>query len=745
MEETPQQIGPYQIVEEIGRGDIAIVYRATDTIYQRPVALKVLPAYFAHNLAFIRYFVSEGRDAMRLQHPNIVPVFDAGHADGFNYIAQELMPAGTLADLIKTQGGALPYEMTMAIVEQIAAGLDYAHHQQYTHRNLNAHNILFADQGKVKIGDFSRGNPPLGMVPSNYHVGSLAFMAPEQARGDQPVDAHTDIYSLGVLTYLMLTGRLPFEADNPLVLLRKIIEDPPPRVESFNPAIPLGAAYAVHQALSKQASLRHPTASAFAQALGQTKATVATIPVEHKAALDASRAIPAPLTGESVPAATADVATVPTLLRTRVKRSTWLERPIISMFAGALLTTLVALFLIAIVQARSTFLDILIEQNDPKLPAIAANPTNTGAAATPTAIHTPGNAQAQIGAPATGVANQKLQSVAFVDTPAPILVLPTVVIVTPPTATALPADTEIPTALATETLMPAVEATVAPAVAVAGKPTGRIAYSVWNPHTDRYDVRIYNLTTGVSWPQIPDKRQPDFSPTNMLAANSEGGNVDNLVQMGPGGEGPQSIGIYAQDSRPHWAPSGRAIVYDSDLVGNGRYRIYLLPDTEFGHTVAPMRYDAWELLGRYPVFLGDGRIAYNGCNVWENGSSCGLYVVDTSGGKPVSMTSWPGDLPTDNFGAQVLVMSNRDGHWNVYLINPNGNTVQQLTQTAGHNGLATASPDGNYIAFATDRDKQWSIYIMRSDGSETHKLFDLEQGYAGGDHDWIEERLSWGQ
>ncbi|MCX6050763.1 MAG: protein kinase [Chloroflexi bacterium] len=741
MEETPQQIGPYQIIEEIGRGDIAIVYRATDTIYQRPVALKVLPAYFAHNLAFIRYFVSEGRDAMRLQHPNIVPVFDAGHADNFNYIAQELMPAGTLADLIKAQGGALPYEMTVAIVEQIAAGLDYAHHQQYTHRNLNFHNVLFADQGKVKIGDFSRGNPPRGMVPSNYHVGSLAFMAPEQARGDESVDAYADIYSLGVLTYLMLTGRLPFEADNPLVLLRKIMEDPPPLVENFNPAVPFGAAYAVHQALSKQASLRHTTAAAFAQALGQTKAAVATIPVEGKPELPS--VIPVPPTGEIVPEAAPDVVAgpTPTLLRTRARRSVWLERPIVSMFAGAILTTLVAIFLIAIVQARSTFLDILIEQNDPKLPAVVAVPTLTRATVTP--AQTPGNVQAQIVAPATGVTNQKLQSVAFVDTPAPTIVLSPVVILTTPTE--LPTETETPTALATETLTPTAEATVAPVAALAGKPTGRIAYSVWNPHTDRYDVRIYNLTTGVSWPQIPDKRQPDFSPTNMLAANSEGGDIDNLVQMGPGGEGPLAIGIYAQDSRPHWAPSGRAIVYDSDLVGNGRYRIYLLPDTEFGHTVGPMRYDAWELLGRYPVFLGDGRIAYNGCNVWENGSSCGLYVVDTSGGKPANVTNWPGDLPTDNLGAQVLVMSNRDGNWNVYLINPNGNTVQQLTQTTGHNGLATASPDGNYIAFATDRDKKWSVYVMRVDGSETHKLFDLEEGYAGGDHDWIEERLSWGQ
>jgi len=84
----------------------------------------------------------------------------------------------------------------------------------------------------------------------------------------------------------------------------------------------------------------------------------------------------------------------------------------------------------------------------------------------------------------------------------------------------------------------------------------------------------------------------------MLAANSEGGNVDSLVQMGPGGEGPQTIGIYAQDSHPHWSPSGKAIVFDSDLVGNGRYRIYLMANTEFGHVVGPMHYAAWELLGR---------------------------------------------------------------------------------------------------------------------------------------------------
>lgn len=741
MEPVPQQIGPYQIVEEIGRGSIAVVYRATDSLYERAVALKVLPTYFAHDPAFVRHFISEGREAMRLQHPNIVQVLDAGQADGFNYIAQELVTGGTLNDLLRTQDSALPYDMTVAIVEQLAAGLDYAHHQGYIHRNLTPNNILFGEHGQVKLADFSRGAPPRSLRSTNYPISFPAFMSPEQARGDE-VDRHSDIYSLGVIAYLMLTGKLPFEADNPLVLLRKIIEDPPPLLETVNPQIPFGVAYAVHQALSKQPALRHSTTAAFAHALAQNSSFAIQAESKPEVASVISNGNPEPKPAGAI-SPTAKSERVAILPR-KVPR-------VLSIAGGALATTLVALFLITVVQARTTLFDQFLELGKPIPPADA------NAGTTPNA--------AQLGV----AADQKVLNIALAETPLPTLAVlatptatpqatPTIPSDTPtlvPTLT--PPDTETPTATPPETATalataatPATE-TAAPTTAVeapstvASAPTGRIAYSVWNPHTDRYDVHIYNFNNGVTWPEIPNKRQPDFNIQGDLAANSEGGNMDNLVFMGPNGENPQTISVYAQDSRPHWSASGKALVFDSDLVGNGSYRLYLLPVTEFGHRTPALRYDAWELIGRYPVFLANERIAYNGCNVWENGSVCGLYTVDTGGGKPENVTNWPGDIPTDNLGSQILVMSNRENNWDVYLINPVGSSVQQLTQSAGHNGLATASPNGNYIAFATDREGKWSIYLMRPDGSDQHKLFDLEQGYAGGDHDWLQERLSWGR
>ena len=201
MEQVPQQIGPYRVAEEIGRGRLTVVYRAMDTLYERVVALKVLPVYFAHDPALVRHFVSEGREAMRLQHPGVIQVYDAGQADGFTYLAQEWMSGGTLDEFLATQQGRLPHETVVAIVEQIAAGLDYAHHQGYIHRNLNPRNILFGERGQVKIADFSRGPLPRNTLLSNQLTGSPAFMAPEQARGDENLTAQADIYSLGVVTY----------------------------------------------------------------------------------------------------------------------------------------------------------------------------------------------------------------------------------------------------------------------------------------------------------------------------------------------------------------------------------------------------------------------------------------------------------------------------------------------------------------------------------------------------------------
>jgi Tol biopolymer transport system component len=285
-------------------------------------------------------------------------------------------------------------------------------------------------------------------------------------------------------------------------------------------------------------------------------------------------------------------------------------------------------------------------------------------------------------------------------------------------------------------------ASPAPPVAAAA-PSGRIAYTYKNPKTDELDTALYNLATGTSWPIFAAKRQPDFNNQGDLVLNSEGGGVDALVLMRAPGELLGVASAFSEDGHPHWSPTNKSIVFDSALVGDGRHRLYLQRDDNYGQKVGPLMYDAWEIFGRYPIFLLDGRIAYNGCNVWENASTCGIYVVDTWGNQPQNLTNWPRDIPTDNLGSQILMMSDRAGDWNVYLVDPAGGAPRQLTDDPAADGLATASPDGNWIAFVSDRDGPWAVYAMQSDGSNLQKLFELEYGYGPGET-WLQERLSWG-
>jgi serine/threonine protein kinase len=357
-EQTPQQVGFYRVAEEIGRGQVAVVYRATDTLYDREVALKVLHPYFAHYLAFVRHFIAEGREMARLHHPNIVPLLDAGQAGGVTYIAQDLVIGGTLADLLRARNGPFTIDETLAVVEQVAAGLDYAHHQGLLHRNLKPSNIFVADQGRVQLADFSalwQGSSPL---PANFAVGSPAFMAPEQARGESTFDQRADIYSLGVIAFLMLTGRLPFVADNALVLLRKVVDEPPPLANELNPALPASLAQTLCQVLAKQPQARYVTAGAFAQALG----VAADQPPPRPALAVVSPPLPvsaqAAETVLPLPLAQASIATEATL------RPDWR----ILTLLGILGTVLVALVLNAAfyyVDARLT----PIEQTEPRPPA----------------------------------------------------------------------------------------------------------------------------------------------------------------------------------------------------------------------------------------------------------------------------------------------------------------------------------------------------------------------------------------
>ncbi|HXF64627.1 MAG TPA: hypothetical protein VNK95_23550, partial [Caldilineaceae bacterium] len=312
-----------------------------------------------------------------------------------------------------------------------------------------------------------------------------------------------------------------------------------------------------------------------------------------------------------------------------------------------------------------------------------------------------------------------------------------------PTATATPTVTNTPTPSPT----PTETATATPSPTPLPPPadlSGRIAYALWNLRTDRPDVYIYDLGARIHLTPIPNRRQPDFNLWGHLAANAEGGGMDNLVQMGPNGEDPWIISAHPEDAHPHWSPDGKMLVFDSAHMGDRQHRIYLQDDPSNRDDRPPMMYQAWELFGRYPIFLADGRIAFNGCNYWEGGSICGVQVVDTQGGMPISASGWPGDVPTDNLGSRILMMSDRSGNWDIYSMNADGSDLQQLTSHPARDGLATASPDGRYIAFLTDRDGIWSVYVMRPDGSDPRRLFDLPGDFGRGEYEWFQERLTWG-
>jgi eukaryotic-like serine/threonine-protein kinase len=769
-----QQIGVYQLGEEIGRGNVAVVYRATDTLYDREVALKVLHPYFAHYLSFVRHFIAEGREGMRLRHPNIVQVLDAGQSDGVAYIAQELITGGTLADMIQARGGPFGHDETMAVIEQAAAGLDYAHHLGCLHRNLKPSNIFFADHGRVQIADFSATIAPGAALPANYPVGTPIFMAPEQARGDATIDQRADIYSLGAVVFLMLSGRAPFEAENPLVLLRKIIEESPPLLERLQPAIDPALAQTVSQVLAKRPSARFVTANAFAQALARGSATTAhqEPPPEAEPAYPLSLA-PTPFSERESARPTTRQRPTPTLTFSRQT----------VMLAGMVAMTLLLLLAMVIASVAPGFFNRIAGLETPAPAQVAIlPPQERGTTLTPadTRITPIGTSVAAIVAGSTPTATGGLMAFVTATLPATATSSPPptvrVVALAPatlaPTATPSmsPTATAIETATATDTPTPpadepataavtdivtdtgastgALGGLAAMAVSAADSPPlgGRIAYAVRNLRTDQLDTVIYTVATGVHWPVLAAKRQPDFNNQGDLVLNSEGGGVDALVLMRPStGELLAVASAFAEDSRPHWAPNNRSIVFDSDLVGDGRHRLYLQHDTDYGAVLDPLRYDAWEIFGRYPIFLLDGRIVYNGCNVWDNASVCGLYLLDLMGGEPQNLTGWPGDIPTDNLGNQVLLMSDRGGDWNVYLLNVTNGAVRQLTDTRGRDGLATASPDGAHIAFASDRSGAWAVYVMRSDGSGQRKLFDLTGGYGQGDRDWLQERLSWGR
>ncbi|MDP9455808.1 MAG: Stk1 family PASTA domain-containing Ser/Thr kinase [Actinomycetota bacterium] len=266
----------YALVRALGSGGMAKVYLAHDEVLGRDVALKMLRGAYAEDEEFVERFKREAQAAARLSHPNIVAVYDRGRSeDGSYYIAMEYVPGGTLKDRI-VRDGALAPGVSAGVAEQIADALSAAHEQGVIHRDIKPQNALVTRSGDVKVTDFgiARAAASPSVTATSVVLGTAAYMSPEQAQG-KPVGPASDLYSLGVVLYEMLTGALPFEAENPVAVSLKHINELAPSPREANPEVPEALDAITLRLLAKNPEDRYPSAAALANDLERLQSGLA--------------------------------------------------------------------------------------------------------------------------------------------------------------------------------------------------------------------------------------------------------------------------------------------------------------------------------------------------------------------------------------------------------------------------------------------------------------------------------------
>ncbi len=261
----------YQLVALIGEGGMAAVYRAVDTRLGRSVAVKVLRSEYTRDQPFLQRFQQEAEFAASLgAHPNIVAIYDIGQDKDRNYFVMELVEGRDLKAIIR-ELAPLPISVAFPIGQQVAAALDFAHKRGLVHRDIKPQNIMVTPNGEAKVTDFgiARSLAASQLTRTGMVIGTAHYLSPEQAQG-MATGAPSDIYSLGVVVYEMITGHLPFEADSPIGVAMQHIHSAPPPPWDYNPAISARQGAVVLRALEKAPERRYRDAAEFAQALAES-------------------------------------------------------------------------------------------------------------------------------------------------------------------------------------------------------------------------------------------------------------------------------------------------------------------------------------------------------------------------------------------------------------------------------------------------------------------------------------------
>ena len=247
----------YEILEKIGTGGMALVYKAHDNVLDRDVAIKALRENFDHESAVVSNFIKEARSSASLVHPNVVSVYDVCEYDGLNYMVMELVNGKTLKEYIK-KNQHLPWQESCNYAIQIGQGIQAAHERNIIHRDIKPQNIIMDSSGTLKVTDFgiAKAMESDKAIAGGTAMGSVHYISPEQARGGY-TDFRSDIYSLGIVLYEMLAGRVPFDGDNPVSVALMHIEEDPINVKCVNMDVPSDLAYVTMKAINRDPDKRY--------------------------------------------------------------------------------------------------------------------------------------------------------------------------------------------------------------------------------------------------------------------------------------------------------------------------------------------------------------------------------------------------------------------------------------------------------------------------------------------------------
>ena len=263
---TGTTLGQYQILEQLGQGGLAVVYRAYMPALDRYVAIKVLSEYLVHDPNFRQRFQREARALAGLNHPNIIALLDTGEEHGIPYLVMDHLRGETLQRRLSALNRQpLLLAEAVHIIAQVSSALEYAHGREILHLDIRPSNIFLNEDGRALLMDFGLSTL-VGSEQTNVLIGTPAYMAPEQTFGGKP-DRRSDLYSLGIVFYQMVTGRLPFEAETPLAIVLKQLNEPLPLPRQFNPKLPEGVERVLLKVLSKKPEDRYQTAREMADAI----------------------------------------------------------------------------------------------------------------------------------------------------------------------------------------------------------------------------------------------------------------------------------------------------------------------------------------------------------------------------------------------------------------------------------------------------------------------------------------------